>query len=64
MNDRQIRRSARLYNGMTQTSSSIIVTAKSSMEYAELCMSMRLARPLFGMSGRHVQQFNEDFARH
>jgi hypothetical protein len=28
---------------MTQTSSPIIVTVKSSMEYAELCMGMRLA---------------------
>ena len=37
-----IRRSARLYNGMMQTSSAIIVTVKSSMEYADLCISMRL----------------------
>jgi hypothetical protein len=27
---------------MTQTSSAIIVTVESSMEYAELCMGMRL----------------------
>jgi hypothetical protein len=28
---------------MTQTSSAVILTVKSSMEYAELCMCMRLA---------------------
>jgi hypothetical protein len=36
------RRSARLYNGMTQMSSVIIVTVKPSVEYAEVCMGMRL----------------------
>jgi hypothetical protein len=36
------RRSARLYNGMTQTNSANIVAIKPSMEYATLCMSMRL----------------------
>jgi hypothetical protein len=30
------------YNGMTQTSPAIIVAIKPSMEYATLCMSMRL----------------------
>ena len=39
--DIPIRRSARLYNGMTQASSMIIVAAKPSMEYAKLCMDMR-----------------------
>jgi hypothetical protein len=42
MKNVHIRRSARLYNGMTQTSSAIIVAVKSSMKYAELCMDMRL----------------------
>ena len=41
------------YNEMTQTSSAIIVTVKYSMEYAELCMSMRLDNACyFGNSGR------------
>jgi hypothetical protein len=44
------RRSARLYNGMTQTTSAIIIAIKLSMEYAKLCMSMRLGHcPLFAM---------------
>jgi hypothetical protein len=29
------------YDGMTQTSSAIIVTIEPSMEYAKLCMSIR-----------------------
>ena len=39
---------------MTQTSSANIVAIKPSMEYAELCMSMRLgnARYSSGMCGR------------
>jgi hypothetical protein len=31
------------FNGRTQTSSAIIVAVKPSMEYAKLCMDMRLA---------------------
>ena len=47
------RRSARLYNGMTQTSSAIIVTVKSSMKYAELRMGMRLGNVRYSArSGR------------
>jgi len=30
------------YNGMTQMSSAIIAAVKPSMEYAKLCMGMRL----------------------
>jgi len=40
-----IRRSARLYNEMTQMSSAIIRGHQAPMEYAKLCMSMRLATP-------------------
>jgi hypothetical protein len=36
-------REARLYNGMTQTSSANIAAIKPSMEYAAPCMSMRWA---------------------
>jgi hypothetical protein len=40
---------------MTQTSSAIIVTVKSSMEYGELCMSMRLDNACyFGNSERDL----------
>lgn len=47
------RRSARLYNGMTQMSSVIIVTVKPSVEYAKLCMSMCLGNARYsGRCGR------------
>jgi hypothetical protein len=38
---------------MTQMSSVIIVTVKPSVEYAKLCMSMRLATPLFSPEIAH-----------
>jgi hypothetical protein len=43
---RLIGREDRLYNGMTQMGSVIIVTVKTSVEYAKLCMSQPVAQSL------------------
>jgi len=49
---------------MTQTSSAIIVAIKPGMEYARLCMSMRLGNARYSATGRRQHGRRPDLWGH